>query len=302
VQDNRYTLTHTNNYTQSNIMATMLPHSSSSNNSADALLEEYLETIAFLPLNIKRNLNLIASLDNAAERLEQKLFALEGKRLENVQKIVDHARKNVNLEKLTKDDKAMGEINQIREHILAITSEKRAITEQLLDIVDGHQDQLSHVIKKADVVMMQKAEGVTCPGAVVAYKTINDDGGAQWQLGTLDSKVHKSNSRWKVVDYEDKTSVYEVGDGEYIVLPDVSLSASALPSYRKSEPVMAVYPNTTVFYQAVVYNPPQRTVTGNVRAAALQFEDDFDANGKPLRQYVQPQFMFKISQLVQENI
>ena len=51
--------------------------SSGNNNSADALLEEYLETIAFLPSNLKRNLNLIASLDNAAERLGQKLKKLE---------------------------------------------------------------------------------------------------------------------------------------------------------------------------------------------------------------------------------
>ena len=81
--------------------------SSGNNNSADALLEEYLETIAFLPSNLKRNLNLLASLDNAAERLGQKLKKLEEERLDNVQNIVEHARKNANLEKQTKDEKAM---------------------------------------------------------------------------------------------------------------------------------------------------------------------------------------------------
>ena len=276
--------------------------SSSNNNSADALLEEYLETIAFLPSNLKRNLNLIASLDNAAERLGQKLKKLEEERLDNVQNIVEHARKNANLEKQTKDEKAMNEIDQIREHILAISSEKRAITEQLLDIVDGHQDQLTGVIKKANVVMMLNAEGVTCPGAVVAYKVVikdkekNEDI-TQWQLGTLDCKVAKSNTRWKVVDFEDK-SQSEVGEGEYVVLPDVALSASAMPSYRKGEPVMAVYPETTVFYESTIFTPPQRTATGNVRPACLLFKDDFDPiTGKQMKQYVQPQYIFKMSQL-----
>ena len=280
-------------------MTSIMSGHSTANNSADAMLEEYLETIAFLPSSIKRNLNLIASLDNVAEDLGQQLKELQDSRLEKVQNIVDHARKNANLEKQTRDDDAMAEIARIRKQIFAVTSEKRAVTEQLLDIVTGHQDHLAHVIKKADVVMMQKAEGVACPGAVVAFKTLSEDGSntAQWQLGTLDSKVSKSYGRWKVLDYEDKASVFEVGEREYIVLPDVSLSASAMPTYKKGEPVMAVYPNTTVFYNAVVHTPPQRTATGNVRPAALQFDDDYDANNKPLKQHVQPQFIFKFTQL-----
>ena len=66
----------------------------------------------------------------------------------------------------------MNEIDQIREHILAISSEKRAITEQLLDIVDGHQDQLAGVIKKANVVMMLNAEASRALALLLRIKSL----------------------------------------------------------------------------------------------------------------------------------
>ena len=88
-------------------MTSIMSGHSSANNSADTMLEEYLETIAFLPSSIKRNLNLIASLDNVADDLGQQLKELQDSRLEEVQNIVDHARKKANLEKQTRDDDAI---------------------------------------------------------------------------------------------------------------------------------------------------------------------------------------------------
>ena len=53
------------------------------------------------------------------------------------------------------------------------------------------------MLRMAHLVMMCSR---THAGAVVAYKTVNDDGGAQWQLGTLDSKVHKSKTAISTFD------------------------------------------------------------------------------------------------------
>ena len=260
---------------------------SSSATSADALLEEFLETIDVLPASLRRNFHLIATLDQASVRLQHSLSKAEYERLEEVKVIVAKARKNADLVKATKNEAADSEIRAIREELQGLGEEKVASTDQLLEILNGHMLALDNAISRADSMMQAKADGIVCPGAQVSVRVVQADGNVQWELGTLDHK-HPVSKKWVIVDADDQTKTSEINDEDFKVLPDVYVNLTALPKYKKDQRVMALYPGTTVFYAAKVWTPPARKSNGKITDAVLIFDDDYDEAGKERKTFQIP--------------
>ena len=75
------------------------------------------------------------------------------------------------------------------------------------------------------------------------------------------------------------------------LLSDVSFSD--LPKYKKSDKVMALYPNTTTFYPAEVQVPPRKAVGANPPYMIVTFDGDFDADGNVPKLGVACKFVFR---------
>ena len=243
--------------------------------STDALLEDFLITVDYVPACMRRNLNLIAVLDATSNKLQRELEALVGARMKEIETIISKARKNTHLTKAIKNDDAEEKIQSIRDELRGLAEEKISVAKQLLEIIAGHHAALNLSIQSAESMMQAKADGAVMPGAQVSHKAVNDDGEIQWELGTLDHRDPNSN-KWVIVDAEDPTRTTQTSDENFIVLPDIHLNVKALPIYRKDQRVMAVYPGTTVFYPGKIVTPPVRKANGKITSAVIIFDADFE--------------------------
>lgn len=124
-------------------------------------------------------------------------------------------------------------------------------------------------------------------GEQVAAKVLrtNDDG--SWILGN-------------VLNFDRRTQIYEVQDEDdssrvvQLAFSDVRRLDDTSGQLRKGDPVLAVFPDTTSFYRAVVAKNPKAPTHGNGSwEVVVRFDDDEDDTGKAPPRRVPARFVLR---------
>mmetsp|Transcript_20856 Transcript_20856/g.65638 ORF Transcript_20856/g.65638 Transcript_20856/m.65638 type:complete len:287 (-) Transcript_20856:158-1018(-) len=102
------------------------------------------------------------------------------------------------------------------------------------------------------------------------------------------------NGSWilaSVVSYNKQTETYHVQDEDEATTKIIELPASRIRrlydecdseahDLQKGDRVLAIFPETTSFYRAVISKTPKRNANGSVSEVVLKFEDDEDDAGR----------------------
>ena len=114
----------------------------------------------------------------------------------------------------------------------------------------------------------------------------------------------EENGAWilaSVVKYDHTSDAYAVqdeDDSKIIELPAsrirrLGMAEDALDELQKGERVMAIFPETTSFYRAVVSKAPKRAAGGAPAEIVLKFEDDEDDAGRTPHRRVRLGFVLR---------
>ncbi|CAM9298746.1 unnamed protein product [Chrysoparadoxa australica] len=123
-------------------------------------------------------------------------------------------------------------------------------------------------------LMSPAARTILKAGERVAAKVLNSNENGSWILATV-IRYFAHHDRYEVQDADDVTRKFVVSASV------VRQLGESMEGVQKGEGVLAMFPETTSFYRAVVSKAPRKAAQNLV----LQFEDDEDDNGKtPHRQ------------------
>lgn len=122
-------------------------------------------------------------------------------------------------------------------------------------------------------------------------QAVSDDHTTGWILARV-VKYVADRDQYHVRDEDDHANVQAVPSGNVIRLEDSVLDV------QKNDTVLAVFPNTTTFYRAIVTKVPKRmTAGGPSMEMVVKFEDDEDETGRtPLRR-VPARHVLRLSQV-----
>eukprot|EP00953_Heterococcus_sp_UTEX-ZZ885_P020073 11220-Heterococcus_DN1.PRE.2 len=106
-------------------------------------------------------------------------------------------------------------------------------------------------------------------------------------LASVAIEYNSATGVYVVMDADDNSKNYELEEANVIHLASVSCKLS------KSDEVLAVYPDTTSFYRAVITQPPRRNVQSQ-GSASVQFADDADETGSTPHRIVPASHIVKL--------
>jgi hypothetical protein len=243
-----------------------------------AYIEEYLENLASLPNEIRRNFELMRALDKEAADAAKELRDSEKKVLTDMKRKSSRTSKEMNMET------ALADVKSKRLRVQQMVDEKVQIANQTRDRCDIHLDRLDTELSKFEEILRTSGEFSAtgaAPGEEVAAKV--DD---EWILSRV-KEYNINTGFYTVADVDDATKNFELPDTEVVILDTERIS--------KGEEVFAVYPDTTSFYPAVVTSVPRRNASlqSAPLACTVQFNDDADESGVTPDRFVQLRYVIR---------
>jgi SAGA-associated factor 29 len=129
----------------------------------------------------------------------------------------------------------------------------------------------------------------------VAVKVTRSDENGSWILASV-LAVDSANTLYEVQDEDDARRTITTTFGNLRRLID---NASDI---RKGDRVLAVFPETTSFYRAIVVKTPKPLTTGTAGLweVVVKFDDDEDDTGKPPPRKVPSRFVIRSSAFDEE--
>uniref|UniRef100_A0A7R9WSY6 SGF29 C-terminal domain-containing protein n=1 Tax=Craspedostauros australis TaxID=1486917 RepID=A0A7R9WSY6_9STRA len=267
-------------------------------------LESFVEEISTIPHEIKRNMDLIQSLDRSSNETIQEMMKLQQQYVDDAEKkvlgldVVDNRgirvakrKRGSAKSKATADDNLVvptteelaeyihnedmySRIRECHQSAEQYAAEKCAIADQSCALIEDVCDRLDEDLKHLEQVLQRSGDfqvpGAAKPNDLAAIQPTA--GGSEWILA-------------KVISYDPHTGMYKLSDEDVesnktfsLPQPQVAILGD-LKNLARGDAVFAIYPDTTAFYQATVVQPPGRkSSTGNT-FVMVNFLDDEDANG-----------------------
>jgi hypothetical protein len=228
-------------------------------------IEEFLDAIANVPNEVKRNLELMRALDKSAREMGHDLNDTEKKFLQSAKKKLKEKGDEPGAipKQIADDPAALAEIDLKRAKCYQMADEKIAIADQTAEMVEVHMTRLRN-----DLIAFEeklKASG--------GYNTVGARPGDEVAI-----RLDPSEDLWvlaRVLDYDAETGIYGVLDeddnSKTYELSEINVIhlESTHSRLSKQDEVLAVYPDTTSFYKATVMQPPRRS--GGQGFAMVQF-------------------------------
>eukprot|EP01084_Bolivina_argentea_P248606 415881_1 len=257
------------------------------------LLEDFVESVRNLPNEMQRNLELIRSLDSSCREEAMELADCEKAYLHSAEKAVMNAGRSENVKKVVEELnlELMEEICTKRDRATQIMDEKIAIVQQTQHLVEAHMLRLSKDVltldEKLKLIAAEKMN-IEAPtirnGDEVAVRL--EPGEDMWVLARV-IEYDSAAGTFHVLDEDDTSHSYELDEVNVI-----HLESSHTP-VRRSEHVLAVYPDTTSFYPATIIQPSRRG--GGQGYVGVQFDDDADETGMTPQRQIPAMHVIRVS-------
>lgn len=123
------------------------------------------------------------------------------------------------------------------------------------------------------------------PGEQVAAKVLKTNENGSWILGNV---IDFNGKEYEIQDEDDVSRTTLLSFNEVRRLEETATNL------RKGDPVLAVFPETTSFYHAVVVKTPKPPTHANGSwDVVIRFEDDVDESGKTPPRRVPARFVLK---------
>ena len=249
--------------------------------SVTTYIEDFLEDLASLPNEIRRNFELMRALDKEAADAARDLE-------ESEKKVLTDMKRKSRTSKETDLEAALADVKAKRLRMQQMVDEKVQIADQTRDRCDIHMDRLDGELGKFEEFLRTSGEFSAtgaAPGEEVAAKTEDE-----WILSRV-KEYNINTGFYTVMDVDDATKTFELSDTQVVMLDTERIS--------KGEEVYAVYPDTTSFYPAIVTSVPRRNASmassgGAPQSCTVQFNDDADETGVtpdrfvPMRYVIRP--------------
>jgi hypothetical protein len=243
-------------------------------------LEEFLSSLELLPNDTRRDFELMREYDKDAMDSTRELAEMEQKFLEKIETLKKQGT-------YSEDDRA--ELAPSMDEILALRARVKQRISQKKVIAANVMKDLERFVRKLDTDLAffetelrgfgefeLLARGVE-PGSDVAINLYPD---GEIVLGRVVT-YHADLGMYDIADVDDDSKQYHLPESNVIML-DLAESSQKL---SKGEEVLAVYPDTTSFYPAIVTQVPRRAATGQEPLVNVQFLGDADDSGStPHRQ------------------
>ncbi|CAB9506313.1 Inhibitor of growth protein 4 [Seminavis robusta] len=273
----------------------------------ETYLEAFLDSLAGLPNEIKRNMELMKDMDKTCSSLqrsmnqqqqeyirqaESKVLALEvvkpppslpngtdpplqpGVRVnEQLPEVIIPTTEEM-MEFIADHPGALAAIRELQGTTLQMADEKVAIANQTFALIDSVVRRLD-----ADLECMEKTLQSTGDFQVAGAARPDDLAAVQVAAG----------SDWilaKVISHDPNTGLYKLSDedvesNKIFNLPESQVVVlGTIEKLSKGDVVFAVYPDTTAFYQASVAQAPRKTAgTTTASFVTVNFVDDHDEHG-----------------------
>ncbi|GMH71163.1 hypothetical protein TrST_g11336 [Triparma strigata] len=192
----------------------------------------------------------------------------------------------------------------VASHFLALDVDEEAVLGGFLRTCDGEKDYaddnkvIINTVPSVQAHKRKRAKTAARPGEQVAAKVSRSDENGSWILASVQSYSRDSES-YDVQDEDDITKL--------IRLPytNVMRLGNGTEIFRKGGPCMAIFPETTSFYKAVVSKAPVWRVDrqGNPICSELilKFMDDEDESGKTPHRRVPSRYVIQLPELYFED-
>ncbi|CAM9797079.1 unnamed protein product [Ectocarpus sp. 4 AP-2014] len=248
---------------------------------------DFMDGMTTMPNEIRRNSQLMRTLDKDAHGLSSELEALHNKFLGQAREKMKARGDSQDLDPkvLVDDPPLMAEIDSLFSRTKQIVDEKArhpgrliahngvAIADQTHQMVADRLKRLTTDLASFEQTLHSQGEfdvGAAQPGDQVAFQ---EDPEADWVLGRVLSWMHETG-QYEVMDEDDNSKKLTMDEHQVIPLEGRTERLS------KGDDVLAVYVDTTSFYHATIAIPPRgRGQIGNGGTAHVQFVDDADEHG-----------------------
>jgi len=267
------------------------------------VIEDILELIAPVPAAVKRNFELIKSLDASVRTEMAEVEKAEASVAKAVADALDKAPSAADrsMEKCAPRPETFLARAEKRRRLDALCEEKINVARQTEALVATHIDVINGELAALSDHLHSTGEfesvGSARPGDEVAVRLDDFDKDA-WILARV-SRYRAEAAVYDCADADDAKKIYELSEQRVVPLTDIGgrgvprahcltgvescLAAQSdgenAARLAKGDDVFAVYPDTTSFYHAVVSMPARRAAAGNA-ICHVQFQDDQDETGQ----------------------
>ncbi|CAM9430405.1 unnamed protein product, partial [Phaeothamnion confervicola] len=218
---------------------------------------DFIDSVQTLPNEIKRNFELMRTLDKNAKEAMSEISETEKQYLGRARrKLQERSNSDIDGSKLIEEPETMALLEAKRMKARQMVDEKVAIAEQTYEMVEPYLKRirldavtLEEKLKAAAGEVEVVVSGGAKPNDEVAMKLdVLED---LWVLArVLDYSA--DTGEYQVMDADDNTKKYVLPEQQVVLLEGKSVRVA------KGEHVYAVYPETTSFYRAVVVVAPRR--------------------------------------------
>jgi len=237
------------------------------------LLEDYLESILALPVELRRTLNLLRELDAKCAKDLSALAALQEAHIDARKRKMDEA-------------PFMAKAEAARKRVETLLEEKGSVTMQLVEMTASNLARLKKDVRDLEGILRiagdleSDSNGNALQAGQLAAVLV-DEGESQWILAKVVEWL--PNKRVVVCDAENEEEHHTVSINMVEPLVEDDDVASARTRFKTRE-VLAIYPETTVFYRATVSGNPFRAGVelgplANRICVNVAFDDDYDEEG-----------------------
>ena len=237
---------------------------------ADSRLEEQLEGFEGVPYAVCRLMNEMRELDSKSSQLQRKLSSAERAVLRTAKARPGRGQEEqlAALESIEKDQRAL----------IGMLAEKRAISVQATVVLTEKLAEMDTELADFESELRSRGEFEIGHGFKIGDEVAARQEENLWILGRIMS-FSALTMRYEVADSEDRSKRFTLPSEAIVLIPSEDADEQH-HRFQKGESVLAMYPDTTSFYRAVISVAPKRHSSGGPPPVlTVQFADDHDETG-----------------------
>lgn len=273
-------------------------HHEDSNNHG-TYLEDFLSSLDILPNKFRRDLGLLKELDREVYELNKEIIDLENKYLENLMKFKNSTDNQEKQGIIESNQKIKNDLFLLNDRVNKKLSNKTGIAQNFITMIDQFGNKLdndlgifenelkgggdyeaprgippdSEVLEPFTFLLYVVFLMPSLSLSQIAFRITIDPNDQTLILGQVLNYKSESNM-YEIIDIDDHQK-YTLPESHVLALGQADL----MKKISKGENIYALYPDTTIFYPAVIIQAPKRSVLSSESIVTVQFLGDEDEAG-----------------------